>query len=64
MDETPVGATQKYVEDIIWPADKETVLEAMERNGAPEDVLQTVRQVDRPRFTGPNDVHSGLWENA
>ncbi len=61
MEDTPIDATRKYVHDIEWPASKETVLAAMEQNGAPEDVLKLVRSRDQEKFVGPNDVHQALW---
>jgi hypothetical protein len=64
MKDTPIEATQKYVHDIEWPASKETVLAAMEQNGAPDDVLQNVRVRDQEKFVGPNDVHQALWVQA
>ncbi len=64
MEETPLDATRKYVDGIIWPADKETVLEAMEGNGAPDDVLQTLRDLDKDRFRAPSEVQNALWTEA
>ena len=61
MRETPIEATQRYVHDIIWPADKEEVLRGAERNGAPEDVLRVIREFGKDRFSGPNEVHNALW---
>ncbi len=64
MEDTPVEATQKYIDGIQWPASKDDVLQAMEGNGAPEDVLGAVRNEDKERFTGPNEVHHALWKAA
>jgi hypothetical protein len=64
MEETPLEATQKYVNGIQWPASKEEVLQAVESNGAPDDVLKVIREMDTDRFTGPNDVHNALWMDA
>ncbi len=64
MEETPLEATIKYVEGIDWPADKQTVLDQMENHGAPDDVLQTIRDMDKDRFSGPNEVHNALWMEA
>ncbi len=61
MEETPIEATQKYINGIQWPASKETVLQAAESNGAPEDVLKVIREMHKDRFTGPNEVHNALW---
>lgn len=64
MDETPVEATQKYLDGIVWPASKQEVIGATEQNGAPEDIVQALRSADKERFVGPNDVHSVLWKVA
>ena len=64
MRETPVEATSKYVHGVTWPARKDEVLAALERNGAPDDVLQTIRSYDHERFAGPNEVHQALWSQA
>ena len=64
MDEKPIEAMQKYVDGIHWPATKDEVVEAVERNGAPDDVLQALRASDKDRFAGPNEVHNVLWKQA
>ncbi len=64
MQETPLEASRKYVVGIGWPASKEEVLTAVERNGAPEDVMQVLRAVDKPRFVSATDVHQALWAAA
>lgn len=64
MEDTPIEVTTKYIDGIVWPASKQDVLSTMERNGAPEDVLQALRSVEREDFTGPNEVHNVLWKVA
>jgi|AntDryMetagUQ889_1029465.scaffolds.fasta_scaffold02599_2 hypothetical protein len=64
MRETPLEVSLRYVGGIRWPANKADVLEAMKRNGAPEDVLQTVRSFWRERYASPADVHGALWLSA
>ncbi|HWC25562.1 MAG TPA: DUF2795 domain-containing protein [Solirubrobacteraceae bacterium] len=64
MDETPLEAVEKYVEGLQWPASKDEVVEAVRRNGAPDDVVQKLLADDRDRFTGPNEVHQVLWKEA
>jgi len=59
--ETPIVATQKYVQGVTWPVSKEDLLTIMERNGAPADVLQALNTAPKPRFTGPSEVTSALW---
>ncbi len=64
MKETPLEVSSKYVNGVIWPVTKEVLLEAMERQGAPDDVLQTVRAAPQARFVAPSDVHQALWMQA
>ncbi len=64
MDQTPVEATQKYFHGIVWPTSKQEVITTAERNGAPEDILQALRSVDKQRFVGPAEVHNVLWKAA
>ncbi len=61
MDDTPLEVTQKYMHDIVWPASKDEALEALTRNGAPDDVLEKLRGSDDSRFVSPGDLHSSLW---
>jgi hypothetical protein len=62
VDEAPVEVTQKYIDGITWPASKEDVRDALQRNGAPNDVLQALSSADKDRFVGPNDLHAILWK--
>jgi len=64
MEETPLEVSSKYVHGVTWPVVKEELLAAMERNGAPDDVLETVRSAPQARFVAPSDVHQALWVQA
>lgn len=64
MRETPVEVTAKYLHGVTWPARKAVVLEALERNGAPSDVLEIVRTNRLERFVAPSDVQQALWWEA
>jgi len=64
MKETPLEVSAKYVNGVIWPVTKEELLSSMERNGAPDDVLETVRSANQARFVAPSDVHQALWLQA
>lgn len=64
MQETPLDATRKYAQGLKWPADKATVIAVFERNGAPPDVLQALRDTDKPRWVAPSDVSNTLWKAA
>ncbi|CAN5118356.1 hypothetical protein BH20ACT20_BH20ACT20_02200 [soil metagenome] len=60
MRETPLEASLKYVNGVTWPINKAELLEAMQRNGAPDDVLQNVRSAPVARFVSPTDIHMAL----
>lgn len=64
MEETPIEVTQKYVGRLNWPASKDEVLESVQSNGAPDDVVELIRGMDRETFTGINDVHQLLWADS
>lgn len=64
MNETPVDATRKYSHGIIWPADKDTVIQVFQRNGAPPDIVEAIRNADKPRWVAPSDITNTLWKVA
>ncbi len=64
MDDTPVEATHKYIDGIVWPASKEEVITAVQQNGAPEDILQALRSVDKERFVSPSEIQNVLRKQA
>lgn len=64
MQEKPIEVVQKYVDGVNWPASKDEVIEAVERNGAPDDVVEAIRSIDKDRLAGPNDVHNVLWKEV
>lgn len=64
MKEVPIEAARKYVDGVTWPADKERVLEVVMSNGAPDDVVQIVRSIDKERLTSPAEVHFALYKAA
>lgn len=61
VQETPIEVTQKYVDHLNWPASKDEVLESAQSNGAPDDVVELIRAMDKDTFAGINDVHNSLW---
>ena len=65
MEETPVEAVEKYLDtSITWPASKEDVIACVERNGAPQELVEELRAEDKDRFVGPNQVHEVWWKAA
>ena len=64
MEESPVEVTQKYLDGLQWPASKEEVVHAAEGNGAPDDVVEQIRAMDRESFAGINEVHNLMWKDT
>lgn len=62
MQDTPIEVLQKYVDGVDWPASKDDVVQAVQSNGAPDDVVEQIRSSEKDRFTGPNEVHNWLWK--
>ncbi len=55
MDKS-VEEFQHYIYGIDFPAGKEEVASAAEGNGAPQELLQKIRNANRERFENPNQV--------
>ncbi len=49
-----------YLRGIRFPLDKAALIDALERNGAPEEVFDRVRDVDATHFAGPDDVLAAI----
>jgi len=64
MRETPLDAVRMYGQGVIWPADKETVVQIFQRNGAPEDVVRAIRDGEKHRYVAPSDITRLLWKVA
>jgi hypothetical protein len=54
-DEVP-----QYFENVDFPASKEDLASAAEGNGAPEELLERLRTLGRPSFSGPDEVVAEL----
>lgn len=61
--DTPVGASQRYLGGIEWPASKEIVIAALQRNGAPPELVETLRADKSNRIVSPAAV-AQVWWNA
>ncbi len=59
MDFNPEEARQ-YLEGIDYPASKEDLASAAEDNGAPEELVERLRTLGRPTFSGPVEVVAEL----
>jgi hypothetical protein len=59
VDINPDQATQ-YLEDVDYPASKEDLASAAQDNGAPEELIERLRTLGRPSFSGPDEVVAEL----
>jgi Protein of unknown function (DUF2795) len=55
MDFNPEEAP-KYLEGVDYPASKEDLISAAETNGAPNELVEMIGTLGRPKFSGPEDV--------
>ncbi len=58
MDLNSVGMTeiQQYIGAISFPAGKEDVVSEAESSGAPQSVVDRIRNASIEQFSGPQDV--------
>ena len=59
MDFDPDDARQ-YLEDVDYPASKDDLASAAEENGAPDELVERIRTLGRPSFSGPDEVVAEL----
>jgi len=59
VDVNPDEATH-YLEGVDYPASKEDLTSAAEDNGAPEELIERLRTLGRPSFSGPDEVVAEL----
>ena len=59
VDFDPDDTTQ-YLEGVDYPASKEDLASAAEGNGAPEELVERLRTLGRPTFSGPGEVVAEL----
>ena len=59
MDFDPDEATQ-YLEGVDYPASKDDLATAAEGNGAPDELVERLRTMGRPDFSGPDEVVAEL----
>lgn len=52
-------ATQ-YLDGVDWPADKEQVADKAQSNGAPDGVVDKIKNSSTQKFSGPQDVVTAL----
>ena len=59
MDFDPDEAPQ-YLEGVDYPASKEDLASAAEDHGAPDELVERLRTLGRPTFSGPDEVVAEL----
>ena len=59
MDFDPDDARQ-YLKAVDYPTSKEDLASAAEGNGAPEELVERLRTLGRPSFSGPEEVVAEL----
>ena len=56
MDLGNLSNMQQYLQGINFPAQKEDVASGAESNGAPQDLVQQIRNAATERFNSPEEV--------
>jgi hypothetical protein len=51
-----VATLQQYLPGVRFPAEKEQVASTAEGNGAPQELVEKIRNASRERFNGPDEV--------
>jgi hypothetical protein len=51
-----MGEVQQYIGGISFPAGKEEVASEAESNGAPQSVVDRIRNAAMEQFSGPEDI--------
>ena len=51
-----LGQLQQFLPDVNFPAGKEEVLSNAQSNGAPQEVLDRIREAGPDTFNSPDDV--------
>jgi hypothetical protein len=51
---------ESYLEGLTYPASRQDVLDAAKSNGAPDDIIQTLRQFSDRMYNSPVDVSKEL----
>jgi Protein of unknown function (DUF2795) len=52
--------TRQYLEGVDYPATKEDLTFGVGGNGAPEELVERIRTLGRPTFSGPDKVVAEL----
>jgi hypothetical protein len=52
----------RHLPGVRFPAEKEQVANSAERNDAPQELVQAIRNASRERFNGPDEVLQAVQE--
>ena len=55
-----VSTVQYYMRGVDFPAEKEDVASTAESNGAPQDMVEQIRNADTERFESSEEVMQAL----
>jgi hypothetical protein len=59
MNVNPIEV-QKNLSGIDYPASKDEVIATAESNGAPQEIIEALQQMEGTQFEGPDDVQGAL----
>ncbi len=51
-----VATLQQHLPGVGFPAEKDQVANTAEQNGAPQELVEKIRNVDTQRFNSPEEV--------
>jgi hypothetical protein len=51
-----VATLLQYLPGVRFPAEKDQIASTAESNGAPQDLVEKIRNAGRQRFNGPDEV--------
>jgi Protein of unknown function (DUF2795) len=54
---------QKFLGGIDYPTDKQTLLDTAKKNGADDNVLETLKKLSADHFNSPNDVSEAFSDS-
>jgi len=59
MDVNPIEL-QKHLKGVDYPASRDDLVSAAESNGAPQEVVEALRNSDKDSFDGPSAVQQAV----
>jgi hypothetical protein len=59
MDVNPIEL-QKYLKGVDYPASRDELVQAAESNGAPDEIVEALRNASQDSYDGPTGVEKAL----